>query len=311
MKFTEWTDDGLLRHPIYLGMRDDVKPETVRRETEVDGATGVSACERRRVRGPGECRRAESRRAAASGRARAATSAESEGRERRAIEPRLQSVVDQLDEIERGPNSGTLQLPDGQTLEVSNLRKVFWPKLKITKGDLMRYYVRVAPFILPVVNDRPLIMKRFPNGIDGKAFYQHRAPERFPPACGSRRFPATDVPSRLIGGNLITLLYMTQLAAISQDPWFSRVQSPHMADQCAIDLDPMPGVKFAAVLDVARWVRDELEKLKVDGLPKDVWRERRAHLHPASRRARRTKPARSSARSSRPSSPRSIRRSRP
>ena len=61
---------------------------------------------------------------------------------------------------------------------------------------------------------------------------------------------------------------MTQLAAISQDPWFSRVQSPQMADQCALDLDPMPGVKFAAVLDVARWVRDELEKLKVTGYAK-------------------------------------------
>ena len=74
--------------------------------------------------------------------------------------------------------------------------------------------------------------------------------------------------SRPIGGNLITLLYMTQLAAISQDPWFSRVESPHTADQCAIDLDPMPGVKFSAVLDVARWVRDELEKLKVTGYAK-------------------------------------------
>ena len=165
-----------------------------------------------------------------------------------------------------GPNAGTLQLPDGTRLDVSNLRKLFWPKLKITKGELMRYYVRVAPFILPVVKDRPLIMKRFPNGIDGKAFYQQRAPESVPPGVRTATIPGDkDVPSRLIGGNLITLLYMTQLAAISQDPWFSRVQSPHIADHCAIDLDPMPGVKFAWVLDVARWVRDELEKLKVTG----------------------------------------------
>jgi bifunctional non-homologous end joining protein LigD len=61
---------------------------------------------------------------------------------------------------------------------------------------------------------------------------------------------------------------MTQLAAISQDPWFSRIQSPHVADQCALDLDPMPGVTFEAVLDVARWIRDELAKLKVPGFPK-------------------------------------------
>ena len=180
----------------------------------------------------------------------------------------LQSLIDQLDEIERGSNSGTLRLPDGETLEVSNLRKVFWPKLKITKGDLMRYYVRVAPHILPVVDGRPLIMKRFPNGVDAEPFYQHKAPENVPPGVRVAKVPGDSVASRPIGGNLITLLYMTQLAAISQDPWFSRVESPHTADQCAIDLDPMPGVKFSAVLDVARWVRDELEKLKVTGYAK-------------------------------------------
>jgi bifunctional non-homologous end joining protein LigD len=72
----------------------------------------------------------------------------------------------------------------------------------------------------------------------------------------------------VIGGDLMTLLYLTQLATISQDPWFSRAQSPAVADHCAIDLDPMPGVKFGSVLDVARWVRDELMKLKVTGFPK-------------------------------------------
>ena len=178
-------------------------------------------------------------------------------------------MLDQLEEIERGPNSGTLRLEDGTTLEVSNLRKVFWPKLKITKGELMRYYVRVAPYILPVVKDRPLIMKRFPNGIEGQAFYQQRAPENVPAGVRTATIPGDkEVPSRVIGGNLLTLLYMTQLAAISQDPWFSRAQSPEVADHCAIDLDPMPGVKFAWVLDVARWVRDELDKLKVKGFPK-------------------------------------------
>src|SRR4029078_6399462 len=90
------------------------------------------------------------------------------------------ALIDELNAIEHGAGSGVLHLPDGLTLDVSNLRKVFWPKLKITKGDLMRYYVRVAPFILPVVKDRPLIMKRFPNGVDGQAFYQQRAPEKVP-----------------------------------------------------------------------------------------------------------------------------------
>ena len=73
---------------------------------------------------------------------------------------------------------------------------------------------------------------------------------------------------RFIGGSLITLLYMTQLAAISQDPWFSRVQSPLDADFVAIDLDPGEGATLAQVLDVARWVRDELESMRVPAVPK-------------------------------------------
>ena len=238
LKFTEWTDDGLLRHPIYLGMRDDVKPENVGRESKGGRSRGKS---RGKSRGSRESR---------------------ESRES------LQPILDQLDEIERGTNSGALRLPDGGVLEVSNLRKVFWPKLNITKGDLMRYYVRVAPYILPVVDGRPLIMKRFPNGIDAPPFYQHKAPEKVPAGVRTSKVAGDSVVSRPIGGNLATLLYMTQLAAISQDPWFSRVESPHHADQCAIDLDPMPGVKFRAILDVARWVRDELDKLKVAGYAK-------------------------------------------
>src|SRR5262249_34051041 len=72
---------------------------------------------------------------------------------------------------------------------------------------------------------------------------------------------------RLIGGSLMTLLYMTQIAAISQDPWFSRVTDPWHADQVAIDLDPGDGVSFATVIDVARWVKDELDRLGIPGVP--------------------------------------------
>jgi bifunctional non-homologous end joining protein LigD len=242
VKFGEWTDDGVLRQPIYLGLRDDVKPRSVRREPE----SRISDRPRSKVQGP-----------------------------RSHVDPRSpipdprSPILAQLDDIERGPGSGVLHLPDGQRLDVSNLRKVFWPKLNMTKGELMRYYARVSPFLLPVVKDRPLIMRRHPNGVEGKAFYQQRAPDPVPPGIRTATLPDdTGVPSRLVGGDLLTLLYMTQLATISQDPWFSRVQSPQVADQCAIDLDPMPGVRFARVLDVARWVRDELGALGIKGFPK-------------------------------------------
>ena len=160
-----------------------------------------------------------------------------------------------------------LELPDGDRLNVTNLHKVFWPKQKLTKGDLFRYYARAAPFILPAVADRPLVMKRFPNGIAGPPFYQHRAPE-VPAGIRTEVVSVVEKRPQIIGGALKTLLYMTQLASISQDPWFSRVQHPEFADYTAFDLDPSEGVPFERVLDVARWIRDELDTLGAVGVAK-------------------------------------------
>ena len=151
---------------------------------------------------------------------------------------------------------------------MTNLHKIFWPQGKHTKGDLIRHYVRVAPYILPVIDNRPLVMKRLPNGVDAPHFYQHRAPDVPPPGVRSETLPADDVPSRLIGGSLKTLLYMAQLASISMDPWFSTMDDLSSADQVAIDLDPQPGATFAQILDVARWVQEELDRVNVPGFPK-------------------------------------------
>ena len=188
----------------------------------------------------------------------------------------MQPVVDQLQALEDARRDGAITLPDGSRMSVTNPAKLFWPKLKLTKGDLLRYYATVAPFILPVVADRPLVMKRFPNGVDDPvAFYQQRKQKERPPAGVRIEVLPPDIDpidepgtERFIGGSLITLLYMTQLAAISQDPWFSRVQSPMDADYVAIDLDPGDGATFAQVRDVACWVHDELEALQVPGVPK-------------------------------------------
>jgi len=187
----------------------------------------------------------------------------------------LQKVIDQLRALESARKDGELTLPNGDRLKVTNLAKVFWADLKITKGDLLRYYVEVSPYLLPAVKDRPLVMKRFPNGVTGMAFYQQRQREEKPPPGVRIEILEDSVDpisepdaKRLIGGSLTTLLYMAQIAAISQDPWFSRVQSPHDADHVAIDLDPTEHATFAQVHDVARWVRDELQKFGIPGFPK-------------------------------------------
>lgn len=310
VKFTEWTDDNRLRHPTYLGLRDDVKRETVRREpvpqysAESLGRLARGHAEARPAREDGPF--AERGRPAAprpggrapQGRTPVRPKSEREGRtsasaeapaHRRSpqrgasVRPKsgtsvrgsaptlsrsLQLVLDQLTDLQRRRKKGQIVLPDGDTLQVSNLDKVFWPKLGLTKGDLLRYYVRVSPYILPVVRDRPLVMKRYPNGVTDEAFYQHRSPDVVPDGVRTESLPDDDVPSRPVGGSLKTLLYMAQLAAISQDPWFSRVQSLGLVDHIAFDLDPMPGVAFTTVLDVARWVRDELSRVGAVGFPK-------------------------------------------
>jgi bifunctional non-homologous end joining protein LigD len=252
IKFTEWTADGKLRHPVYLGLRDDKDPREVVRERP------VAASPKRK-----------------SATSRSDNPVASDPKPVASKKGELDDLLDQLRTLEEARRDGELTLPNGDRLKVTNLTKVFWPDLGITKGELLRYYVELSPLILPAVEDRPLVMKRFPNGVGGKAFYQQRSREEKPPA-GVRIETLPDEldpisepdAKRFVGGSLTTLLYMTQIAAISQDPWFSRVQSPLDADHVAIDLDPTDEATFAKVLDVARWVRDELDSLGVPGFPK-------------------------------------------
>ncbi len=271
VRFTEWTDDNKLRHPAYLGLRDDVDPTGVRREEE--GTLSEDAQKRLGAEARGRGAEAPPPQRHPSVEAglqpRALLQPRDQSRPPRTLSPDLQLLLDQLSDLEASKKAkGLLVLPDGDTLEVGNLHKVFWPAEGLTKGDLLRYYVQVSPQLLPVVRDRPLVMKRYPNGVRDDAFYQHRAPDKVPPGVRIEVLPHDDVPSRPIGGTLKTLLYMSQLAAISQDPWFSRVQSLGVVDFVALDLDPMPGTSFETVLDVARWVRDELDKVGARGVPK-------------------------------------------
>jgi bifunctional non-homologous end joining protein LigD len=111
------------------------------------------------------------------------------------------------------------------------------------------------------MKDRPLVLKRFPNGIDGESFYQQKASETTPPEIrvevietdGGEKQP------RMIGGDLITLLYTIQLGAISVDPWHSRVPSLEYADYTIVDLDPGPRANFERVVQVAEWAKEVID----------------------------------------------------
>jgi len=273
LRFTEWTSDGLLRQPVYLGMRTDKRAKDTRREEPASGGkqaapTAASSAASAAKNTPRRSGRTRGTALAAPTATRRAAGHDDDAAARRAL-------LDRLAAMEDARQDGDVRLPNGDTLRVTNLAKVFWPSLGITKGALLRYYVEVAPMILPVVDDRPLIMKRFPNGLGKIAFYQQRHPEDVPRGVRRQVLPADVEPideegprDRLIGGSLTTLLYMTQLAAISQDPWFSRVADPRHQDFAAIDLDPQEGAGFDRVLDVARWVKDALDKYRIPAWPK-------------------------------------------
>ncbi len=260
VKFTEWTLDGLLRNPVYLALRTDKRPIDVRlpdRRTQEPPARRSAKITRVSRTARYASRRRETKTAPAP----------------TELEPLTSQILEVLEDLEHQKRRGTLVLSDGSRVPVGNLEKIFWPTPGITKGEFLRYCLRVAPYILPVVKERPLVMKRFPNGAEGKSFYQHRAPARLPEelrVAVVREKP--DVPESgvpyFVGGQLQTLLYMAQLAVISQDPWFSRLPDIESIDHVALDLDPMPGATFAQVLDVARWLHDELDRLGIPAFPK-------------------------------------------
>ena len=165
-------------------------------------------------------------------------------------------VESQLRAIERGPDEGDLVLGDDQRLHVSSLGKPYFPEAGITKGGLMRYYTRVAPFLLPEIEDRALVLKRYPDGVDGPMFFQQNAGEHVPDAVRVATLDTVElgVKPRIIGGDLLTLLYTVQLGAIEVHPWLSRVDDVDAPDRCLIDLDPGDDVPFSTVSMLAREV---------------------------------------------------------
>ncbi len=266
VRFTEWTPDGKLRHPVYLGLRDDKPPIAVRREAEsVQKKVTVASAARKTTVGrgvrPGGVRPGGVRPGGVrpGGVARGARGAG--------------ALLAQLTAIEHDAGgAGELAVGDA-TLKLSHLDKVFFPKTRraraYTKGDLLRYYVRMAPGLLPAIAEHPLVLRRFPNGITGPSFYQHRAPDQIPRGVRTADVEAGGNTIRhLIGGDLATVLYAIQLGAISIDPWHSRVGSIATPDYTIIDLDPGKTASFERVVEVARWVKELLDDLGLHGIAK-------------------------------------------
>lgn len=179
------------------------------------------------------------------------------------------SILSALDAIEHAGGSGSIGTAPENSLEVSHLDKVFFPDVGVTKGDVMRYYVRVAPFVLPTVADRPLVLKRTPDGVGGELFFQQNAPESVPHGVRVENVAAHgEAQRRFVGGDLDTLLHVVQLGCISIDPWMSRIGSLDTPDYAIIDLDPGPSAPFKLIVRVARWLEESLSDLGLHSVPK-------------------------------------------
>jgi bifunctional non-homologous end joining protein LigD len=213
VEFSEWTHDGHLRAPSYQGLREDKRPEEVRREL------------------PGE-----------------------------AVAQPVPDV------IEKGR----------RVLRPSNLDKLFWSEEGITKGDLLAYYRDVAPAVVPHLRDRPFTLKRYPDGWQGKHFFQKDAPQGMPEwiptvelMVSTRETPRRrrKIRAPLVNDEL-ALLWMVNMGCIDLNTWYSRVDKPDRPDFVLFDLDPSPDVGFRETVQVALLVKQALDALGLESFVK-------------------------------------------
>ena len=148
-------------------------------------------------------------------------------------------------------------------VSLTNLTKPFWPKLGITKGDLLRYYAQIAPMLLPHLRDRAMVMKRYPHGAKGEFFFMKRAPSPRPEwieTCSIEHSSGNVIDFPVIQ-DLAALLWVVNLGCIDLNPWYARCDDVDRPDFLHFDLDPVPGADFARVRETAMIVRDALADL--------------------------------------------------
>ena len=153
-----------------------------------------------------------------------------------------------------------------QTVHLTNLRKLFWPALGITKRDLLQYYVDVAPVLLPHLRDRAMVMKRYPDGAGGDYFFMKRAPRPRPAwiaTCSIEHASGNVIDFPMIQ-DLSALLWVVNLGCIDLNQWYARCDDVDRPDYLHFDLDPGDGVPFERVLETARVVDETLRGL---GMP--------------------------------------------
>ncbi len=236
IKFLEVTPDGLLRAPVFIALRADKKP----RECVRGGEGGEEYKEVEEYKGV------------------------EESEEFKEEKPRGPLIAkDSAAEV-------SIDIEEHR-LKLTNLNKVFYPGEGITKRDVINYYDAVAPLILPHLRDRPLSLKRYPNGINEQFFFQKDAEDKVP--AWVRLEPIfsehnQDKIHYIICNDRATLIYLANLACIDQNPWMSRIGSLDNPDFALIDLDPTEGCPYSQIVEAAQLVKKTLDLVGLAGYPK-------------------------------------------
>lgn len=160
---------------------------------------------------------------------------------------------------------------EGRRIELTNLDKLLWPKLGITKADFIHYIVSVADLLLPHLRDRPLTVTRYPDGIDQKGFYQKDCPKYAPKWIQTYPVLSPDKDRTIhyiLANDTATLVWLANQAAIEYHPWMSRIHKPQHPDYVVIDLDPGDAATWSDVTKVAAFVRDTLGEMGLVSFPK-------------------------------------------
>ena len=157
-----------------------------------------------------------------------------------------------------------------KTVSLTNLAKLYWPESGISKGNLLRYYSDVSPWLLPHLRGRAMVMKRYPHGASGAFFFMKRAPEPRPEwieTCSIRHASGSAIRFPMIQ-DLASLLWVVNLGCIDLNPWYSRCDEVNLPDYLHFDLDPFRGASFAQVRETALLVRDQLDRLRMKSYAK-------------------------------------------
>lgn len=165
-------------------------------------------------------------------------------------------------------------LRDGdRQITLTNLRKVFWGREAITKGDLLAHYARMAQVLLPHLSQRPLILKRYPDGADAAPFFQHNVPDGAPSWLPHAELARSDKegasPNRYaMVDDPLGLLWVVNLGVIDFNPWQSLAETPDLPTHVLFDLDPADGLAYERVVEAALAVREILDQVGLRGYPK-------------------------------------------